>query len=299
MREKMGLFLFRWIQATLRGIGQVMLQENAATGLCFLVGIAVDSFWMALGTVLGALVSMLTAAILGWNSKEIHAGIYGFNGALIGVAGFFFLQPGLQTAAFVVAFSIAAAFLTYLFRRYLPFPTYTAPFVLATWCMLALGRRLAAVPTIHEVQTHPLVYLLAIPKGAGQVMFQGSAAAGILFIIGVFFCSRRQGIFVVLGSVTGMVVALMMHCPAALIVAGLFGYNGVLAAIAVDLAGRHWAFCIVAAALSTPLMVVFPKIGLAALTAPFLLATWAVLLLSATTRHSRSATHNVPKPAGR
>lgn len=65
-------------------------------------------------------------------------------------------------------------------------------------------------------------------------MFQGPAAAGILFIIGFFFSSRRQGLFVFLGSVTGMTVALLMHAPAALILAGLSGYNGALAAIAVD-----------------------------------------------------------------
>jgi urea transporter len=94
MRE----FFSRWIQGTLRGIGQVMLQENAMTGLCFLLGIAIDSFWMALGTVLGVVVSMATAAILGWNSKGIHAGIYGFNGALVGVAGFF----GVEHAARIV-----------------------------------------------------------------------------------------------------------------------------------------------------------------------------------------------------
>jgi urea transporter len=289
----MGQFFLRCIHATLRGIGQVMLQENAMTGLCFLVGITFDSLWMALGTVLGALVSTVTAMILGWSPKEILAGIYGFNGALVGVAGFFFLRPRLQTAVLVVAFSIAAVFLTYLFRRYLSFPTYTAPFVLSAWCMLALGRTLSAVSAMHELPAHPLLYFVAIPKGVGQVMFQGTSTAGILFIIGVFFSSRRQGFFVVLGSLTGMAVALLMHAPATLILAGLFGYNAALAAIAVDLAGRHWVFCLVAAALSTPLMVIFPKIGLAALTAPFVLATWAVLVLSAGTRHSRSAARNV------
>lgn len=107
-----------------------MLQENAMTGLCFLLGVAIDSFWIELGTVLGVFVSTATAAILGRTSKEIHAGIYGFNGALVGVAGIFFLRPGLQTAALVVAFGIASSLLTHLFRRYLPFPTYAAPFVL-------------------------------------------------------------------------------------------------------------------------------------------------------------------------
>lgn len=55
----------------LRGVGQVMLQNNALTGLLFLIGIFYNSWIMGLGAMLGVLVSTLVAEI-----KKEHVDIF-------------------------------------------------------------------------------------------------------------------------------------------------------------------------------------------------------------------------------
>lgn len=45
----------------LRGVGQVFFQENALTGLLFVIGIAVSSPLMAIGAIIGSTVGTFTA----------------------------------------------------------------------------------------------------------------------------------------------------------------------------------------------------------------------------------------------
>ena len=132
-----------FVRIVLRGIGQVMFQDNAGTGLLFLVGIAIDSPWMAVGALIGAVIGPVTATLAGFDRDEIRIGIYGFNPVLLGTASLFYLQPWTLTWVLVVVGSIVAAFVTYLMRRYLSFPTYTAPFVVVTWILILVAHAIA------------------------------------------------------------------------------------------------------------------------------------------------------------
>jgi urea transporter len=49
------------LRAVFRGIAQVFFQENALTGICFAVGLAVSSPKMATGAVIGAAIGTATA----------------------------------------------------------------------------------------------------------------------------------------------------------------------------------------------------------------------------------------------
>ena len=81
------------LRAGLRGIGQVFFQENALTGACFVLGLAVSSPLMATGAVVGSAIGTATAWVLKFDKAELSAGIYGFNSALVGIATLFFFQP--------------------------------------------------------------------------------------------------------------------------------------------------------------------------------------------------------------
>lgn len=122
--------------AGLRGVGQVFFQGNAITGALFLLGIAVSSPLMAAGGAVGAAIGTATAHLLKFDKEETTAGIYGFNATLVGIATFFFFQPGLVSVLLMVVGCIVATVLTRLVRRHVPFPTYTAPFVVTTWSTL-------------------------------------------------------------------------------------------------------------------------------------------------------------------
>ena len=66
-----------------RGIGQVMFQNNALSGLLMLVGILLNSWQMALLAIAGNVVSTLVAYFSGYSREDIRNGLYGFNGTLV------------------------------------------------------------------------------------------------------------------------------------------------------------------------------------------------------------------------
>ena len=133
------------VMSAFRGIGQVFFQENALTGLLFLVGIAVSSPIMAVGAAVGMAIGTATGWLLKFDRAEVLAGIYGFNSTLVGIATLFFFRPGFASIQLLIFGCVAATFVTRLMRRYLPFPTYTTPFIVTTWAIFFLGQALGVV----------------------------------------------------------------------------------------------------------------------------------------------------------
>jgi hypothetical protein len=127
------------IDTLLRGTGQVMFQNNPFTGLLFLIGIFYNSILLGAAGVLGLVVSTLTALLLGIDSALIRAGLFGFNGILVGIAFATFMEFNLVTALYVVVAAatstIIMASLANLLSSWDVAPL-TAPFVLATWIFL-------------------------------------------------------------------------------------------------------------------------------------------------------------------
>lgn len=78
MRE--GLFVIS------RGIGQVMFQNNAFSGILMLSGILYSSWQLALLAIIGNIISTATAWICSYSREDIRNGLYGFNGTLVGIA---------------------------------------------------------------------------------------------------------------------------------------------------------------------------------------------------------------------
>jgi urea transporter len=260
-----------FVRVVLRGIGQVMFQDHAGTGLLFLIGIAIASPTMAVGALIGAIIGPATAILARFDHDEIEAGIYGFNSVLLGIGSLFYLQPWPLTWALVVVGSIVAACVTYLMRRYLGFPTYTAPFVVVT----------DVIPA--PVSDVPVRFITQVFRGTAEVMFGANVVSGLLFIVGIALSNRRHAVLALLGSMVGTILSIYHQNPIAAINLGIYGYNASLAAIAVYLWRRSLLVSLLAAAISIPLTEYFPsaQLGIPALTAPFVLASWAVLLIGA------------------
>ena len=101
--------LLGFLDAVLRGVGQVMLQNNSWTGLLFLVGIFYNSSLFGLAVVLGTSVSTLAAMMFAADRALVRAGMFGFNGALVATALMYSLQPELLTWGYVVFASACTA----------------------------------------------------------------------------------------------------------------------------------------------------------------------------------------------
>lgn len=266
--------------AVLRGIGQVFFQENALTGALFVLGIAVSSPKMAIGALVGSAIGLATARILKFDDTEVLAGIYGFNSTLVGIATLVFFQLGAMCLVLLFVGCIAATVVTRLMRTFLPFPTYTLPFVVTTWAVYFLGLTLGVALVASGGSPSPANFLEATAHGIGQVMFQASIWTGLLFVIGIAVNDWQHALWVVLASLLGMLVGVYHHDSAEEVAAlGLYGYNATLAAVALFLWRRSLIPPLLGILISVPITEYFPLLGLPTLTAPFVLATWLVLAL--------------------
>ncbi|WP_435017674.1 urea transporter [Tundrisphaera sp. TA3] len=269
-------------KACLRGLGQIMFQGHAGTGLLFLAGIAFSSPWMALGAVLGSAIGMAGGRLMGGDRGEIADGIYGFNAALVGIALPALCRPDARIWVLALAGTVLATALTRLARGWVPFPTYTAPFVLATWAVLALAHAVGWTDLMATAS--PKVadrgLLGSALDGLAEVMLGANPVTGSLFLAGIALSNWRHAAIALLGSLVGTMVGIYHHDPS--ISAGLVGFNAALAAMAVYLWRPSLLGPILAAIVSVPLAEFFPKVwGIPALTAPFIVVTWAVLCVGA------------------
>ena len=112
-------------------------------------------------------------------------------------------------------------------------------------------------------------------------MFQGGTVlSGLFFLAGIWINSRLNGLYAMWGAVLPLGVALFPDMGILGAEAGLLGYNGVLCAIALGTASlKGFGEATAAVLLSTVLQIAGMRIGITTLTAPFVLATWTVVLL--------------------
>ena len=118
----------------LRGVGQVLFRRSALSGLLMLAGIAAGSWRIALLALCGNAAGNLTARLCRYPVQEIHDGLYGFNGTLVGIAVGIFFRWGWETALLLVAASALATLSVRLFAR-CRLQGFTAPFILAVWML--------------------------------------------------------------------------------------------------------------------------------------------------------------------
>ncbi|WP_369806208.1 urea transporter [Stutzerimonas balearica] len=131
-----------WLQAGLRGIGQVVFVEHAARGVCLLLGVLLAErragLWLALGALIG------TFAALGVGLAGAANGLHGFNPALAALA-----SSQVQRGAAPLAAALLAALLSLAAHRY-GWPALTLPFILACWGLRALAPVRSAQPQVSR-----------------------------------------------------------------------------------------------------------------------------------------------------
>ena len=91
--------VLRFIDSNLRGIGQVMFQDNPLSGALFLAAIvwgavAAGMPQVAICGAIAVVVATLTAQVLRVDESMLRSGLYGFNGVLVGLALATFIAPG-------------------------------------------------------------------------------------------------------------------------------------------------------------------------------------------------------------
>ncbi|HTR15290.1 MAG TPA: urea transporter [Roseiarcus sp.] len=299
----------RFVDINLRSVGQVMFQNNPLTGLLFLAAIAWGSLAAGAPKVFSAgalavVTATLTALWLRVERPTLNAGLYGYNGVLVGLALATFITPGPLLWVYVVvgaAVSVVATLGTANALKPFGVAALTFPFVIVTWILLLAtygfsglsGSSLPAATVITPFELLPAGslgfgdFIKGVLLSISQVFLKGSGVAALLLLAGLAVSSIEAAVFALGGAILAIVTAHLFGAESDLIVGGLLGFSPVLTAIALGATFHRPNLRVAAyAALGTiftvvaqvALNVALRPFAVPALTAPFILVSWMFLL---------------------
>jgi urea transporter len=127
--------LLDYFQGALRGVAQIMLQDNWLTGVIFLFALLVQDYKVGLWALAGSVLSIQLASLFGFAEALILLGLYGYNGCLVAIAlsAIYPKKYGLILFALVTSLLMMQLFIEF------SLPALTAPFVLSTWLAIVLN----------------------------------------------------------------------------------------------------------------------------------------------------------------
>ncbi|HEV7286357.1 MAG TPA: urea transporter, partial [Kaistia sp.] len=202
-----------FVDWSLRGIGQVVFQNNPLTGLIILLALFFNSAVYGAICILGVVVATATAILLKADRGLIRDGLFGFNGALVGLALVAFTSADFRSGAvpsfhMTIYIVFAAAMTTIAFSTIATLlgphkvAALTSPFVLVGWLFLFAVLKFSAIeagplakPVSPDQYDAAIAYALptwymGIGNAIGQIFFQDNWIAGYLIVIGIAVNSR-------------------------------------------------------------------------------------------------------------
>ena len=299
----------RFIDVALRGVGQVMFMDNPLTGVLFVAAIvwgavSVGAPLIALAGILAVLVATATALLPGFDRAAWRAGLYGYNGVLVGLALATFLAPGPLLFVFVIIGAALSVVVTRAVGHFLkPYGVagLTFGFVLTTWLLLLASHGFAGLPAsglpgasltgvapvVASDPLAPAAFLSGVALSISQVFLKDSIGAAVLFLAGLAVASRAAALLALGGAVIAVIVAHLAGAESDLVTGGLLGFSPVLTAVALGVVfGKPTPAGLGVAAFATVATVIaqaafnaaLAPLALPALTMPFVLVTWLFLL---------------------
>jgi urea transporter len=264
-----------WAEALLNGFSQIFLQRHPLCGLLCLLAILVGAPALLGGALLGGVAGLLTAQRRGYPKAERQAGLYSYNGVLLGLLISQHFAWSALLPPLILACGGLSAMLTRQWLKHSArpddLPAYTAPFVGLGWLLLG-----TAAPGTFALSTSDTLAVLSAPfMGLAQIMLLDQPLAGVLIALGLLLANRRAAAWALTGAISGVLVALLLDEPASALL-GLHSYNPALAALALSQARRQPWLPLLGILLAIILTPGFAALHLPALTAPFILACWLV-----------------------
>jgi urea transporter len=319
--------VLRFVDINLRGIGQVMFQDNPLAGALFLIAIAWGSYaagvpQVAIAGVVAVIVATLTALWLRVDDESLNAGLFGFNAVLVGLALATFLASGPLLWVYVIL-GAAISVVVMLATTNVVKPwggALTFPFVLTTWLLLLAtygfsglagtalpsGKVVTAFQPYQASPLQPIDLVSGVFQSISQVFLKGGGIAALLLLARLAVNSLAAAGFALGGAILAVLTAHLFGAESDLITSGLLGFSPVLTAIALGTVFYQPSWRVVAyTALATvftviaqsALNVALTPFAIPALTAPFVLVTWLFLLPRQCLEGVPIVTPDIEKPA--
>ena len=284
---------------SLKGISQVLLIENAITGLIVLIAISLYSVPLSIIAFISSFIGTVTAKIGGADEKLISQGLFGFNSALSGLAMVLFLEGDHRWIIALFSAMIATIFTAGMMHltRPLNVPSLTFPYIILTWFLLTASHRLQFFKASNSLVPQSLAYwhldisgpidlISGFTKSFGQIYFLDHIWSGLLILAGIFFASRLLGVLAIYATIISLLAAFYLGGEHSLLSSGLYGYNAILTIFAVSdvfynkkklIPFTGLLAAVVSVLITASLDSFLLPYGLPPLTMPFVLSTWLFL----------------------
>lgn len=286
------------VRIVLKNIAQVLLLDNAWTGLFILLGLFVGSWKVGTMALIASMIALLLAKRTNYSDDEINTGLAGFNPVLTAIALTLFLVPEWYSLIIIIVAITITMPIGSAFREFFkPFgvPMLTMPYVFVSWLVLLMSFQFKFVNAdvnilpnaIHEIQFsgHSIHFFNAFLSGFSEVFLLKSVLAGLLILIGIFIASRKAGIFAIIANLIGFIAVIVLGANHDQINDGLFGYNVILTVLALGVTFSTRIQRNISIVLGILLTIVIhagmttllTPFGLPVFTLPFIIATWIML----------------------
>ncbi|MEB7998308.1 urea transporter [Staphylococcus saprophyticus] len=286
------------IRIVLKNISQVLLLNNAWTGLFILLGLFIGSWKVGVMALIASVIALLLAKRTNYSEEEINTGLSGFNPVLTAIALTLFLVPKWYSLIIILVAIIITMPIGSAFRGFFkPFgvPMLTMPYVFVSWLILLMSFQFKFVNAdvnilpnaIQEIQFsgHHIQFINAFLSGFSEIFLLKSVLAGTLILIGIFIASRKAGVYAIVANLIGFLAVIVLGANHDQINEGLFGYNVILTVLALGIAFRTRIQRPISIVLGILLTVVIhagmttllTPYGLPVFTLPFIIATWIML----------------------
>lgn len=286
------------IRIVLKNISQVLLLNNAWTGLFILLGLFIGSWKVGVMALIASVIALLLAKRTNYSEEEINTGLSVFNPVLTAIALTLFLVPKWYSLIIILVAIIITMPIGSAFREFFkPFgvPMLTMPYVFVSWLILLMSFQFKFVNAdvnilpnaIQEIQFsgHHIQFINAFLSGFSEIFLLKSVLAGTLILIGIFIASRKAGVYAIVANLIGFLAVIVLGANHDQINEGLFGYNVILTVLALGIAFRTRIQRPISIVLGILLTVVIhagmttllTPYGLPVFTLPFIIATWIML----------------------
>ncbi|MGB2127930.1 MAG: urea transporter [Flavicella sp.] len=247
-----------WIQSVLNSYSLVFFSLNNLFALCILLVTFFTPFVGICGF-MGILITNVVANYLGFDKKDIHSGMFGFNALFLGMAmGYEFNVNGpflvLFLSAMLILLLITVSMRGYLNKYNLPFLVF--PFIITYWLVslsasnfdniilneshsYTINQNLKESTSIwyqitHTLDSFPLFpFVAAYLKTLAGTFFQNSILAGVLIALGLLQFSRIAFSLSIIGFSCAYFYYVIFGADVSDLTHDLLGANFIFTAIAI------------------------------------------------------------------
>ncbi|MFQ5685202.1 MAG: urea transporter [Candidatus Scalindua sp.] len=247
---------FRLINATFKGIGQILFCCSSLSGLLFLAAFAFSWWVIVPHCLVGSAIATLTAFLFSQKSVDIENGLFGYNGALIGLTWPFFWPLSYFSILILILASGISTFYAILLRNTISdskvnLPITSIPFVVIFLLFLSYAYVFGLLPkyssepiplnlsALDVTSIHQRIFQSKEWLTLGKLLLNHIVPVGIFFT-GILLYSRISAFFAFAGGSLSLITSYFLMGDEGLNQLGLHGFTSV--PIAIALGGFFIAF---------------------------------------------------------